>query len=156
MTSRTNAAAQARRIRSPLALLLPLLCAACAGLGAGLDRDDQGRLQPQTVRGPCQVKKFFVLSLRSVPTDMVVGNAGQACTFTMFDLNLQAVLNAALVTGQPAHGRAAAELIEAGRQAAISYVPQPGYVGPDQFSITLEPNAVGVTVNVTVQATPPT
>ena len=40
-----------RRLR-PIVLLLPLLAASCTGLG----RNDQGNLQPQMVRGPCQVK----------------------------------------------------------------------------------------------------
>ena len=132
--------------------LVPLLCAASC---AGLDRNDQGRLQPQTVQGPCEVKKFFLLPLRSVPTDMTVSNAGPACTFTLFDLNLQVVLTAALVTEQPTHGTAAAELTVAGRRAAISYAPRPGYTGPDRFSVTLEPGAVGVTVNVAVQPPAP-
>lgn len=133
-------------------LLLPLLAVSCAGL----DRNDQGNLQPQTVRGPCQVKKFFLLGTTSVHTDMVVGNVGGACTFTVLNPALQVVLNAALVTGQPSHGRATAELISGNRQAAVSYTPQPGYTGPDRFSVTLQPNAHGITVDVTVQqASPP-
>lgn len=135
-----------------LLLLAPLLSASCADLA----RNDQGNLQPQTVRGPCQVKKFFILGTTSVRTEMMVGNVGQACVFTIFNADLQIALNAALVTGQPRHGRATAELITAGRQAAVSYTPQPGYTGPDQFSITLEPNALGVTVAVTVQPSAPT
>lgn len=134
-----------------LALLLPLWCASCAGLA----RNDQGVLQPQTVRGPCQVKKFFLLGLRSAPTEMTVGNTGQACTFTLLNPALQIALNAALVTNRPEHGRATATLITGRRQAEISYAPLPGYAGPDSFSITLQPNAVGVTVNVTVQPSTP-
>ena len=134
-----------------LPLLIPLWCASCAGLA----RNDQGVLQPQTVSGPCQVKKFFLLSQRSVPTEVTVGNTGQACTFTLLNADLQIALNAALVTGQPAHGRATAALITGRRQAEVSYVPQPGYAGPDRFSITLEPNAIGVTLNVTVQPSTP-
>ena len=133
------------------ALLAPLLCASCAGLA----RDDQGNLQPQTVRGPCTVKKFFILSQTAVHTDMVVGNVGEACSFTIFNPDLQVVVNAALVTGQPSHGRATAERISGARQAEVSYTPQPGYTGPDQFSITLEPNDLAVVVAVTVQPSPP-
>ena len=138
------------RLRSAV-LLFPVLVASCAGL----DRNDQGNLQPQTVRGPCQVKKFFLLGLTSVHTDMMVGNVGQACTFTVLNPDLQVVLNAALVTGQPSHGRASVGLISGNRQAVVSYAPQPGYIGPDRFSITLEPNASGITVEVTVQPAPP-
>jgi len=150
MGSRQHGAARLRRLRR-LMLLVPLVSASCADLA----RNDQGNLQPQTVRGPCQVKKFFILSQTAVRTDMTVGNVGQACRFTIFNPDLQVVLNAALVTGQPSHGRATAELITLGRQAAVSYVPQPGYAGPDQFSITLEPNDFAVIVAVTVQPSPP-
>jgi hypothetical protein len=129
-------------------LLLPvLLAASCADLA----RNDQGQLQPQTVSGPCQVKKFFILSQTAVHTDISVGNVGRACSFTIFNPDLQIVLNAALVTEQPAHGRATAALITAGRQAEISYIPQPGYAGPDKFSITLEPNDLAVVLTVTVR-----
>lgn len=136
-----------RRGRKRALVLLPLLLASCAGL----DRDDQGRLQPQTVRGPCQAKKFFLLGFISVDASLAVEDAAQACTLTILNPALQIVLNAALVTTPPAHGRATAELITLGRQAAISYTPQPGYTGPDSFSVTLEPNAVGITFAVTVQ-----
>lgn len=131
-------------------LLLPLLAASCAGLAT----NDRGNLQPQTVSGPCQVKKFFVLRTTAVRTGMTVGG-GQACSFTIFNPDLQIALNAALVTERPAHGRATAELISGRRQAAISYEPQPGYTGPDQFSVTLEPDAWGMRFAVAVQATPP-
>ena len=83
------------------------------------------------------------------------GNTGQACSLTLLNADLQVALNAALVTGQPAHGRATADLITGRRQAAVSYIPQPGYTGPDRFSITLQPNALGVTFNVTVQPNAP-
>ena len=140
-----------RRLHPTLLLLTPLICASCAGLA----RNDQGPLQPQTVSGPCQVKKFFILSQTSVHTDMTVGNTGQACSFTLFNPALQVVINAALVTTQPAHGRATAERISGARQVAVSYAPQPGYAGPDRFAITMEPNDLGVTFDVSVQPNPP-
>ena len=141
-----------RGVRSAiLPLLIPLWCASCADLA----RNDQGVLQPQTVSGPCQVKKFFILRQTSVRTELTVGNTGQACSFTLFNPDLQIVLNAALVTSPPAHGRATAELITAGRQAAVSYAPQPGDAGPDRFAVTFEPNDLGVTFSVTVQPTAP-
>lgn len=132
-------------------LLAPLLGASCAGLA----RNDQGVLQPQSVRGPCGIRKFFIERFQSVRTDMPVGNVGQACSFTLFDPNLQLVLTDALVTGPAAHGRATVALINTERQAEVTYTPQPGYIGPDRFSITLEPSAIGVTVNVTVQQSSP-
>ncbi len=131
----------------PLALLVPLLLGSCAGL----DRDDQGRLQPQAVRGPCQARKFFLLGFVSVNASLAVEDTGQACTLTILNPDLQAVLDAALVTTPAAHGQATAELVTLGRQAAISYVPAPGYTGPDRFSVTLEPGAVGISFAVTVQ-----
>ena len=139
-----------RSLRS-LVLLAPLFAASCADL----TRNDRGKLQPQTVRGPCQVKKFFILSQTAVHTDITVKNVGQACIFTIFNADLQIVLNAALVTEQPAHGRATAALITAGRQAEVSYTPLPGYAGPDKFSITLEPNDLAVALAVTVQPPEP-
>jgi hypothetical protein len=82
---------------------------------------------------------------------MTLTNTGQACTFTLVNPALNAVVNAALITGAPSRGQASAGVVSAGRQAAVSYVPAPGYAGPDQFSVTLEPGAVGITVNVSVQ-----
>ena len=138
--------ANTRRLR-PLLVLLPLLGSACAGL----DRGDQGRLQPQTVSGPCQVEKFFILPVTAVHTAVTVGNAGQACRFTIFNPDLQIVLTQALVTEQPSHGQAAVELITLGRQAEIDYTPHPGYTGPDRFTVTLEPHDLAIAVAVTVQ-----
>ena len=86
---------------------------------------------------------------------MLIGNVGAPCGLTIFNPDLDLRLNAALVTGQPAHGRATAELINGNRQVAVSYLPMPGYIGHDAFSITIEPDSYSVRVNVTVQATSP-
>ena len=127
--------------------LLPLLAASsCAGVQGG-----GGPLQPQTVTGPCQVKPFFFLGLRAVPTDLVIRNTGEACSFSLVNYANQVFLNAALVTVPASHGRADAQLVSGNFQALVSYVPQPGYAGPDRFTVTLEPGATGVAVNVTVQ-----
>ena len=134
-----------------LPLLIPPCCASCAGLA----RNDQGPLQPQAVSGPGQVKKSFILGQASVNAEITVGNSGQACSFILFKPDLQIVLDAALVTSQPEHGRAAAALINAERQATVSYAPHPGHVGPDHFGIALEPNDRGVTFAVTVQPSAP-
>ena len=139
--------AQSRSWSCSSVLLLPLLVAACAGL----DRSDQGRLQPQAVNGPCQVQKFFILPFTAVHTAMTVGNAGPACQFTVFNPDLQVVLTQALVTEPASHGRASVGLVTLGRQAEIDYVPQPGYVGPDRFTVTLEPNDLAIAIAVTVQ-----
>lgn len=133
------------------AVLVPLACASCAApVGSS-----QGPLQPQAVSGPCQVKKFFLLGTTTVHTEMVVGNTGQACTFTMLDAAYQLFPAAALVTSQPAHGRATAAVVSSGLQVAVAYTPRPGYAGPDQFTVTIEPNDHAVAVAVTVQPTPP-
>ena len=133
-------------IRLSLLLLAPLLTA-CADMGVY----SQGRLQPQSVSGPCQVEHFFLRGLGSVPTTMTVANTGQACSFVVINPALNAVVNAALLTGAPSHGQALPEMINGRRQVAVSYVPAPGYAGPDRFDVTLQPEAVGITVNVVVQ-----
>ena len=129
-----------------LPLLLAPLLTGCAGM---LD-NMQGPVQPQSTTGPCQVERFYLLSLRSVPTRMTVANTGAACSFLLINPALNATLNAALLTGPAQHGQASTELANGRRQGLVSYVPQPGYVGPDKFDITLQPNAIGVTVEVTV------
>lgn len=134
-----------------VALAFSALLTSCGDLS----RDSQGVLQPQTVRGPCEVKKFYLLRTQRVRAEIVTGNSGEPCTFTLIDANLQAVLSAALVTAPPRHGTAEARLITAGRQAQVSYAPQPGYVGPDRFDFVLEPNAFGVDAYVTVQRPSP-
>ena len=128
-----------------LAAVLPLL-ASCAAM----QNNTQGPLQPQTVSGPCQVKPFFLLGLRSVPAEMTIANTGQACTMLLINPALNVVVNAALLTAPAQHGQAQSAVTSGARQAFISYIPAPGYVGPDQFRVTLEPNAVGITMNVTV------
>ena len=133
-----------------VAALLPVLAASCTGL----DRNDQGRLQPQTVRGPCQVKKFFILDPSTVPVEMTVGNVGEACSLMIFNPDLQIILSAVLVTAAPAHGTATASLATLRTQAAVSYTPQPGYSGRDRFTVTLEPNGVSLSFAVTVQPGP--
>lgn len=133
------------RVRS-VAVVLALGVTACGAL----PEYSQGPLQPQAVSGPCDVKKFFLLSLRSVPTDLTIRNTGEACTMTLVNPALNAVINAALLTGQPQHGQATAGLTPGSRQAIVTYVPQPGYTGPDKFDVTLQPNAVGITFNVMV------
>lgn len=136
------------RVKGFRLLLLAPLLASCAGLEA----NQQGPLQPQSVAGPCHVDRFFLLGFRSVPARMTVANTGQACTFTLINPALNAVVDAALLTGLPNHGQAAAGLLNGARQAVASYTPAQGYAGPDEFRITLEPEAVGVTVSVTVEA----
>jgi hypothetical protein len=137
------------RMFHALAVALPLTAAGCSGLPS----NDQGALQPQTVRGPCQVKKFFLLSQTAVHTDMTVDNAGQPCTFTVLNPDLQAFPTASLITEQPAHGRAESGLTNGGRSPIVSYTPQPGYSGTDRFTVTIEPNdhAIAVAVTVTVK-----
>ena len=132
----------ARHIVPALGFLL--MMAGCAGLG----RDDPGRLQPQTVSGPCDVKKFFLLARTAVHTDMTLHNTGEACTFTAINPNLQAFPTAVLVTGLPVHGQVTAGLTNGGRSAIVAYKPQPGYQGEDRFTITIEPDDHAIAVAV--------
>lgn len=129
------------------ALCSLLLLASCAGLA----RNDQGNLQPQTVRGPCEVTKFFLLSQTAVHTTMTVSNTGGACSITLLNPDIQAIVNAALVTAQPQHGQAMAGVLRNGVQAGASYQPMPGYRGGDHFTVTLEPNDHAISVAVIVQ-----
>jgi hypothetical protein len=147
MHNLTNTESRHQRLLRVLAIALPLATASCAGL----ERNDQGALQPQTVRGPCQVKKFFLLSQTAVHTDMTVDNAGQPCTFTVLNPNLQVFPTASLITEQPAHGRAESGLTNGGRSPIVSYTPQPGYSGTDRFTVTIEPNNHAIAVAVTVK-----
>ena len=128
--------------------LAVLLAAMAVASCAGLDRNDTGNLQPQAVSGPCDVKKFFLLRFTAVPTTMSVTNDGAACSFTILNPAQQFVITAALVTVQPSHGVAVITLPSLARQAAVAYTPAPGYVGPDRFTITLEPNDVAIAVTV--------
>ena len=136
----------------PIRSVVAVSALALVGLNScgPLPEYSQGPLQPQAVSGPCDVKKFYLLSVRSVPTDLTIRNTGETCTITLVNPALNAVINAALVTGQTAHGRATSGLTLGARQAVITYVPQPGYAGADKFAVTLEPNAVGITFNVMV------
>jgi len=130
----------------PVLLLLAPLLAGCVDAGSYVP----GPLQPQAVSGPCQVERFFFLPQRSRPTTMTVANTGQACRFVVINGALNAVVDAALLTQSPSHGQAQPEVINGRTQVAVSYVPAPGYVGPDRFEVTLEPDAYGITVNVAV------
>ena len=134
-----------------LALLCPLLLASCAGLGSG----QSFLVQPQGVAGPCKVKNFFILSLTAVRAEMAVGNTGQGCTFTVFNPAQQVFVSAALITEPPAHGVAQAGVAAGGLQGSATYTPQPGYAGPDTFTVTFEPQDRAVRVAVTVQPTAP-
>ena len=127
-----------------LCLALPLATASCAGL----DRVDQGTLQPQTVSGPCQVKKFFLVNFTAVPTDLTATAGGPACSFTLINPDLQIFNTAALVTEQPSHGQATAGLLRGGVQAGVSYTPAPGYTGKDSFTVTLEPSDRAIRLTV--------
>ncbi len=130
-----------------IAILLPLALGSCAGLGPV----DQGALQPQTVTGPCQVQKFYLVNFRATPTEMTVANTGQACSITLINPILQVFTTAALITEQPSHGQATSAVLAGGFQGGATYTPQPGYVGPDRFTLTMEPNDRAIAVHVQVQ-----
>ena len=137
--------------RRALVFALPLAAAGC-GISA---TDPNAFIQPQAVNGPCTVKKFFLLSQTAVHTDMTIsgpGNgAGQSCTFTVISPDVQAFPTASLITRPAEHGRAQAGFANGGNSAAVSYTPQPGYRGPDRFTLTIEPNDHAIEVAVNVQ-----
>ena len=134
-----------------IALLCPMVLASCAGLPPS----QSFLIQPQGVAGPCTVKNFFILSLTAVHTEMTVGNTGQGCTFAVFNPAQQVFVSAALITEGPAHGVAQAGVAAGGLQGLATYTPQPGYAGPDRFTVTFEPNDRAVRVAVTVQQAAP-
>ncbi len=128
---------------------LPSLLAGAASLGLMA----LGPTQPQSVEGPCQVTQFFIVSLGTSHTTMTT-TAGQACSFTLFNPDLQVFQTAALVTVPPQHGQADASLLQGGRMAAVSYRAAPGFVGEDRFTATIEPRDKVVIVRVQVGAQP--
>lgn len=130
------------KIATPL-LLGSLCLAACTNTSTG-------PLQPQTVSGACQVKSFFLVALSATPVSMTMNGAGQDCSFTVINPDLQAIQSAALVTTPAAHGRADARLISGGASAEVRYRPAPGYVGPDRFSVAIEPGDKALTVSVNI------
>ena len=140
--------ANERRVRRPGVRAAVIALAMATSGCAGLDRADQGPLQPQTVEGPCQVKKFFLLRNTAVHTEMMVNRGGGTCAFTVINPDLQVFPSASLVTEPPAHGRATAGLTNGGRSPLITYTPQPGYVGSDRFTVTIEPNDHAIAVAV--------
>ena len=137
--------ALALRISTRLPLLLPLIAASCAGLGPN------PYVQPQYVDGPCHVDSFFIVALSTTNTDMTASSSGEACVITMFNPDLQAVQDGALITERATHGQVWTRLLGADSIAQVFYRPFAGYVGPDRFNITFEPAARDVTFNVTVQ-----
>jgi hypothetical protein len=133
-----------RGIIGCLVALLPLMSASCVPPGDAT----AGRIQPQSINGPCDVKKFFIVPFTRTFTDMTLSNPTQTCRFTMFNADLQLIQNAALLTQPPQRGQAVVELINGNRQVAISYTPGPGFAGSDQFTATVQPGNKTVTVNV--------
>jgi hypothetical protein len=128
---------------APLILSLIAL-AACA------NNSSTGPLQPQAISGACQVKPFFLVALSATPVGMHVNDAGQACSFSVINPDLQVIQSAALVTLPAAHGHADAGLVSGGASAVISYRPAPGYSGPDRFTVTIEPADKTLVVSVDV------
>ena len=133
----------------PVLLASILLVASCAAPGQSF------LIQPQGVAGPCTVKNFFILDVTAVRAEMAVANTGQACTFAVFTPAQQAFVTAALITDPAAHGVALAGVAAGGFQGTASYTPQPGYTGPDQFTVTFEPRDRAVRVAVIVRPAGP-
>jgi hypothetical protein len=90
---------------------------------------------------------------RITPTDMKVENNGQECSISMFNADLGAAQDGALVSTRPAHGHVITELLGGERGTTkLVYTPDAGYAGPDSFDITFEPGARDVVFRVAVTA----
>lgn len=139
-------------MRNPLSTAWPMRRLALPALAVLLAA--AGPTQPQTVTGPCHVKDFFIVSFGTSNTEMTIVSGPQACQFTLFNPALDRFQTAALITNLPSHGHAEAGLILGGVSAAVSYTPEPGYVGTDRFTATIEPSDKAVIVHVTVGQPP--
>ena len=131
-------------------LLLPLaFAAALEGCGVLNPNAPNVFVQPQTVSGPCTVKKFFLLSQTAVHAEMNITGPG-TCSFVAISPDIQAFPTASLLTRQAEHGQASTGLVNGGRSAGVSYTPQPGFHGMDRFTVTIESNDYAIEVAVTV------
>lgn len=72
---------------------------------------------------------------KEVTTTMTVGNDGGWCGITVD--NNGHPFDAGLLVARPAHGRVLVHSV--GDATRIDYTPNPGYAGPDNFSVRLLP-----------------
>lgn len=87
------------------------------------------------------------------PSDlrMVVGNDGGWCAISvaLAAPDHPRAYDAGLLAVRPAHGRV--YIHEVGYATRIDYTPEPGYAGPDAFTVELLPGSATLQVSVTVQ-----
>jgi hypothetical protein len=134
------------RLLKALLLLTPCMAGACA------TSRPNPNVQPQAVAGPCTVKPFFVVPLRPTPTEMEIENTGQSCSISIFNADLGAAQDGALISTRPQHGQVTTQLLGGERgTTVVVYTPNAAYAGPDLFDITFEPGARDVVFHVTVK-----
>lgn len=80
---------------------------------------------------------------------MTVGNDGGWCGASVSKPGPEP-FDAGLLTARPANGRARVQSV--GDYTRIDYIPDPGFVGTDSFTVRLLPGSTSVKLNVTVQA----
>jgi hypothetical protein len=84
---------------------------------------------------------------------MKIENTGEACSISMFNADLGAAQDGAIVSQRPAHGQVTTQLLGGERGTTIvAYKPNATYAGQDSFDITFEPEARDVVFHVTVTA----
>ena len=80
---------------------------------------------------------------------MKVGNTGGWCGLSVHQAGPKPY-DAGLLTGRPAHG--SVTIHEVGDNTRIDYVPDRGYVGPDNFRVKLLPGDAVLQIAVEVAA----
>lgn len=96
----------------------------------------------------CTVNSFSINPGRESVASMTVGNDGGWCDIKVRQQGPMPY-EAGLLTVQPNHGKV--YIHEVGDDTRIDYTPDPGYAGPDTFTVTLLPGRplIHTTVNVT-------
>ena len=96
----------------------------------------------------CTVSSFSINPGRESVAAMTVGNDGGWCNVTVHQPG-PTPYDAGLLTVEPSHGKV--YIHEVGDDTRIDYTPDPGYAGPDTFSVTLLPGRPLIRTNVTVE-----
>ncbi len=84
---------------------------------------------------------------KTTPVAMTVGNGGGWCAVSVAQAGPHPYA-AGLLVARPAHGTAYIHTV--GDDTRIDYTPDPGYAGPDAFTVSLIPDDPTLRVAVTV------
>lgn len=95
----------------------------------------------------CTVNSFSINPGRESVVNMTVGNDGGWCDIKVHQQGPEPY-EAGLLAVQPNHGRV--YIHEVGDDTRIDYTPDPGYAGPDTFTVTLLPGRSDLRTIVTV------